>query len=117
MEDYDFTEYYKKGDVIYQVRCIAKLDIKEVNKLTLGNSINKKYMVGYKENKEAVMIGVDWIKKGLIFKDKKEANIRLKELSKDMKTLKKTEIPNQLLDAEEEDEKLDSYIEGDVENE
>jgi hypothetical protein len=34
-----------------------------------------------------------------------------------MKTTNKTEIPNQIIDAEEEQEKLDSYIDGDDENE
>jgi hypothetical protein len=117
--DYDFTENYSKGDTVYQVRCIAKLDIKEVNRLVIGNSVNKTYMVGYKENKEAVMIGKDWIEKDLIFTDRKDANARLKVLSKNMKAAKKkNEIPSQLIGLdEEEDENLDSYIDGDGEDE
>jgi hypothetical protein len=61
--DYDFTEHYSKGDIVYQVRCIEKLDIKEINRLVIGNSVNKTYMVGYKENKEAVMIGKTGLKR------------------------------------------------------
>jgi hypothetical protein len=36
-EEYDFTQHYKKGDVIYHVRCFEKVDVKEVNKLKIGN--------------------------------------------------------------------------------
>jgi hypothetical protein len=103
--DYDFTEHYKKGDIIYQARCIPKLDIKEVNKLTIGNSIYKTYMVGYKENQEAVLIGIDQLE--LIYKNLKDANAKLKELSKNMKALKKVEISSQLTDEDD----LESYIE------
>jgi hypothetical protein len=116
-EEYDFTQHYKKGDVIYHVRCFEKVDVKEVNKLKIGNGIYQTYMIGYKENKEAVVLGKDHVRNNLIFSNLKEANTRLKELSKNMKTTNKTEIPNQIIDAEEEQEKLDSCIDGDDENE
>jgi hypothetical protein len=111
--DYDFTEHYNKGDVVYHVRYFEKVGVQEVNKLTLGNSVNKTHIVGYKENKEAVVIGQD--QKDLIFKNHKDAITKLKEMSKNSKVIKKTEIPSQLIDIDEEgiEENLDSYMDGD----
>lgn len=110
--DYDFTEHYKKGDVIFHVRCIEKLGIQEVNKLTLG-TVNKSYIIGYKEKSDTSLIGVD--QKDYIFLVKKDADNKLKEISTNMKPVKKADIPSQLID--EVDDNLDSYIEGGEEDE
>jgi hypothetical protein len=116
---YNFSEHFKRGDIIYQVRYIERSGLQEVNKLELG-TVSNSYIIGSKEKSNSFMIGRDQIEKNLIFRNPKEAHARLKELSKNMKQVTNPDIPEQLVEEFEEEESednLDSYIDGDGEDE
>ena len=78
-EDYDFTKYYKKGDIVYYSRCMNSVGVSEVKKLKL-RTIESASMVGNTEKGAVVMIGRDMV--NLLFKTLFEAKEHLTSISK-----------------------------------
>lgn len=105
--DIDFTSLYKKGDIIYLVRCIENVGIQEIKKLKL-RTIMKTYMVGSEDKGGTIFIGRDMLSN--IFSSNKDAKSRLDQITKNIKIKIDEEVPNQLQDIDEDEDNIDLYI-------